>query len=391
MGYTDMELLELIYRVNSLKPDTFTIVDTFGSMEIEDLNRICSLLNNNLNSNISVSAHLHENLGLAYYLAQRYIEYFECRRPVFVDASLNGIGRVPGNLCIELIMRYLMKYRKANYDINYIYDAIDSYITPIKKQNSWGYSIAYALSATYNVHRTYPEYLLEKEKITTRDIRAILERIPEEESVIYNEEYIKELYEEYMKVKFNDIDSENRLKNNILGRCITIIAPGKSIIEYKKSIIDKIIKDNCVVISVNFIPEWTDTDYVFFTSSKRYYFERNGLKNTKVIVTSNLLHDSISADFIFDYEKNTMFGGIYNTDSVLMLLNIIKSLQPEKVFLVGFDGYNGKGDYYDESFGDSKHMIDRTKEVNRILKEYFVCESKIDYSFLTPSIYKGAI
>lgn len=52
MGYTDKELLELIELINKIKPYCFTIVDTFGSMTINDIRRIDAVVDNNLDEDI---------------------------------------------------------------------------------------------------------------------------------------------------------------------------------------------------------------------------------------------------------------------------------------------------------------------------------------------------
>lgn len=48
LGYSDHELLELIDMVNEIEPYAFSIVDTFGSMYKEDLQRVFFLIHHNL-------------------------------------------------------------------------------------------------------------------------------------------------------------------------------------------------------------------------------------------------------------------------------------------------------------------------------------------------------
>jgi 4-hydroxy 2-oxovalerate aldolase len=44
LGYTDIEIVEFINRINEIEPFCCSIVDTFGSMYINDLYRIYSLM-----------------------------------------------------------------------------------------------------------------------------------------------------------------------------------------------------------------------------------------------------------------------------------------------------------------------------------------------------------
>lgn len=131
MGYSDERILWIIEQVNEIQPYQFSIVDTFGSMKRRDLDRIVSLVDNNLDKNIRVALHLHENMSLSCCLAQQFVDK-HLNRPIAIDGSLLGMGRIPGNLPIELIADYLNDYTDSTYDIDYLMDAIQEYIEPIK-------------------------------------------------------------------------------------------------------------------------------------------------------------------------------------------------------------------------------------------------------------------
>ena len=70
MGYSDEMILKLLEKINRIKPYAFSIVDTFGSMMKEDLMRIYSMVEHNLDQSIVIGLHLHENLALSFALAQ---------------------------------------------------------------------------------------------------------------------------------------------------------------------------------------------------------------------------------------------------------------------------------------------------------------------------------
>lgn len=64
LGYSDHELLELIDMVNEIEPYAFSIVDTFGSMYKEDLQRVFFLIHHNLVATSKVGFHSHNNLQI---------------------------------------------------------------------------------------------------------------------------------------------------------------------------------------------------------------------------------------------------------------------------------------------------------------------------------------
>jgi 4-hydroxy 2-oxovalerate aldolase len=374
MGYNDAELIGLIERINSLMPDVFTIVDTFGAMTIEDMRRISRIIHNNLHEDITISAHLHENLGLAFSLAIEFIEYFQTRRKMIVDASLYGIGRVPGNLCIEQVVRYLIDEKHMNYEIDYIYDAIDDCIIKIKQQNPWGYEMAYALSGFYNLHRTYPEFLLNKGKLRTKDIRCILEQIDPEERVIYNEAYIEELYNNYMNQEIDARQSKKTLYEMVDQKEVVIVAPGRSLLQSKDKVIDLVSKDNVVSFSVNFVCDFAACNCIFFTNSKRVFQQRKYLSQTQhpiIIITSNLMTELPDADLCFNYKDAVEYGDVeMSEDSVLMLLHILSDCKPRKIYIAGFDSINGSEKHFDMGMElGYAHKVNYAK-VREILHEY---------------------
>lgn len=199
MGYSDRQLLRLLEKVNGLHPYGFSIVDTFGSMTGQELTRIYALCENNLEKDVVLGLHLHENMAQSYSLAQAFLKMREQGRNCVLDASLNGMGRVPGNLCIELIMDYLNRHFGKIYDLDPVLDAIEDSISPIKKQEPWGYMAEYFLSAKFNLHRNYAEYLLTKGSLSSRDMHRILQMIPKKKKSTFDQDYIENLYQQYRK------------------------------------------------------------------------------------------------------------------------------------------------------------------------------------------------
>ena len=68
MRYSDKEILELIEEVNEKLPDAeaFYIVDSFGEMRANDMNRILNLVDHNLLPGMTLGFHSHNNLQLSY-------------------------------------------------------------------------------------------------------------------------------------------------------------------------------------------------------------------------------------------------------------------------------------------------------------------------------------
>lgn len=198
LSYSAEELKQLLVRLNAFKPKGIYIVDTFGSLFPSDLRNIFSIFDIELDSDVALGLHLHENLSMALALAIDFIDMIKDNRTAYIDCSIQGMGRVPGNLCTELIMGYLKTIRN-HYDLSGVYKLIDDPISGIKKNIPWGYIPAYAITAFAKTHRSYAEYLIEKTKLSLEDINTILSKIESKsDREEFNESLIEKLYNEFL-------------------------------------------------------------------------------------------------------------------------------------------------------------------------------------------------
>jgi 4-hydroxy 2-oxovalerate aldolase len=181
LSYTTDELETLLPVLNKFNPKCISIVDTFGSILPKDLKKIFHMFNQNMNNEIKLGLHLHENLSISLALAIIFIDMMQDVRSGYIDSSVLGIGRIPGNLCTELIMNYLNMNLSKNYDLSQVYELIDSPISSIKKDEPWGYMPAYAITAFNQIHRSYAEYLSKKPQITLNQIVKILDNLKTDE------------------------------------------------------------------------------------------------------------------------------------------------------------------------------------------------------------------
>jgi 4-hydroxy 2-oxovalerate aldolase len=195
-GCTRKELNELIRRINEIKPYALTIVDTFGVLCKKELETILDEYDSKLDPNIRIGLHAHENLSSSFSLAQLFIERFQNVRNIIVDGSLMGMGRIPGNLCIEMLADYLNNNYGKKYDLVKILRSIEDDVAPIKQVLPWGYSPAYFLSAIHRVHRSYSEYLLNK-NFRLDQIEALLDCIKPEYAVRFNKSYMDSIIDEH--------------------------------------------------------------------------------------------------------------------------------------------------------------------------------------------------
>lgn len=196
-SYSDHELLDLIELIKTIDVYALYIVDTHGSMNEYDLKRIFSIIDNNLNKQISIGFHSHNNLQLSFSLAIALTK-FETTRTIIIDSTLMGMGRGAGNLNTELICEYINKLDiHMQYDLSSIVNCLYAYIMPLLKQYTWGYNIAYYLSASNKCHPNYASFLMDLD-VDYKNMDLIFKLIPIASRLEFDKMLIMQIYKELL-------------------------------------------------------------------------------------------------------------------------------------------------------------------------------------------------
>jgi 4-hydroxy 2-oxovalerate aldolase len=383
INYSDMELLKVVEEFNEIKPYAFYIVDSFGVMKQKDLLRMFYLIDNNLKKDINMGYHSHNNMQLAYSNSQALVE-LNSERKIVIDSSVFGMGRGAGNLNTELFLGYLNDTLKTNYKIYPLLQIIDEILNNIYFNKYWGYSLPHYLSAANNCHPNYATFLSDKNTLTVKSISEILEKLPLEKKNNFDKNYAEELYLEYQKHNIDDTEIINQLKDKFKEKEVLIIAPGSSLNKYEEKIKEINNNKNIVTIAVNFIPEQFRYDYIFISNEKRFktILEKNNLEKEKIIITSNIKEEFLKVNYMdlinnIDYVKD---------NSSLMLLNLLKKININKIYLAGLDGYSqNEKDYFDKELNlvtNQEIMKKMNLGISQILKEL-----NLNLEFITPSKY----
>lgn len=389
-SYSDREMLDLIDKINDLKPEALSIVDSYGLMHEEKVVRYFYLMDNNLLPEIGIAYHSHNNFQLAYSNSIKLLEK-KCSRNLFFDASLYGMGKSAGNCNIELLAMYLNKNHNKNYDINEILEIIDTQIIKLTKLYQWGYQLPFYLSALHNCHPNYVHYLLEKNLLTVKDISKIISNIDKDKALVFDRNYLEKLYVDYQNRYVDDSKIYSELKEKLQNKTVLLIGPGATVeTEYEK-IKNYINTNNIITFSVNHIDKLFNTDYLFVSNAKRYsnlfnlYCKNN--KN-KLIITSNIMDNREKADYIINWNNLAVNDNEIGNSSLYLLTKFLIKLKIKKIVLAGFDGFSKQAqNYYDKNF-EFYSQKNNTLVTNAIIEQIKEFQKEIEIEFLTKSKYQ---
>ena len=385
LAYTEIEFLQLIDWINDIQPYAFYIVDSFGMMKNKDLARIFYIVEKNLDSSVLIGYHAHNNLQLAYSNARMLSEILT-KRDLIIDSSVFGMGRGAGNLNTELYVEYLNDTRNAGYKSPCLFRIIDEILMPVYHRNYWGYSLPYYVSAINGCHPNYASFLDGRKTLTIEDMDIIMKKIADEKKLIYDSEYIEQLYLEFMTRDSEYEEADKKFETLVNNRNILLVAPGNSINEQLHKIERCIEKNNPVIITINFVYEKLKEDFVFVSNIRRFQ-ELEREKYPKTIITSNISSGNV-------YMKLNYASYISDEMSVqdnagLMLINYLSGKNVKRIFLAGFDGFSAdpEQNYIDKNMAQLVNK-DIMGSINygfsKMLKKY---SENVSIEFVTEAKY----
>ncbi|MET3193273.1 4-hydroxy 2-oxovalerate aldolase [Bacillus sp. OAE603] len=391
-SYSDESLLELIKKVNKLKPYAFYLVDTLGLMYKNDLLRMYHLIDHNLDESISIGFHSHNNLQLSFSNAQELL-MLHTKRNIIIDSSVFGMGRGAGNLCTELVTQYINENIEEKYNVVPLLEIIDEHLSKFSSESQWGYSVPYFIAAINYCHPNYASFLMNKQTISVKSINTILKQLPLKKRDIYDELYIEDLYINHQIHLIDDAENLDALNRLIANQKVLIIAPGKSVETQVEKIREFIKGYNPFIVSVNFNPDSYKSDAIFISNLKRFDGIADTIKeitdNTLLITTSNITKSKVNNSLVVNYSDLLLDNPTISDNAGLMLLNLLNRLSVKQVYLAGFDGFSldKSTNYYSTELINNIEMEELVKKNEVIRKQLAFLEKNMEINFVTTTIY----
>ena len=388
--YSDDEFINGIKIFNEIKPYSVAVVDTFGSIKNDEFMHYIKIANENLDKDITLSYHAHNNLQQAYQNAVSFVN-MKLERDILIDASVFGMGRGAGNLNLELFAEYLNTNFGKDYHIVPVLEIMDEYLQETYRKSFWGYSLPLYISGTLNVHPNYAIYLAEKNTLTEKSLYEILKNINENDKQKYKKEVAEKYYIEYMNVFRDDASDLKKLSDEFKGKCVLVLAPGRSINEYKDKINEELSKDDTIGISLNFYNSDFKTDYLFSSNMRRYnkLDDKVGKEiSAKAILTSNM-REAKNKDYIINFFSIAVESKDIIDNAALMVFKLLVKLGIDRVKVAGMDGYDVNNPYV---YSDASTQFDFSSiadERNKLIKkEIEQLKKSLKIEFITKSLYE---
>lgn len=353
--------------------------DSLGSMNSVDIKKTIFNIQNNFTREIGI--HTHDNLGKALSNSITAVN----NGVKWIDSTVYGMGRGPGNLKTEIAQIEIAKSKTYLRNIDSMMHLISKYFIPLFKKYLWGTNPFYYIAGKSKIHPTYIQTMLSDKTFDYSIIKEITNNLKKIDSAKFNPKYLD--FSTLNKVKKINWDPKKRLSN----KNILILGNGPSSISHKRSLELFIKKKNPIVCALNLKKNISENlvDFRILSHPFRILTEVNSLNKikTKLILPytqlPNSIQKKISKSQVLDYgikiQQNSFefkknYCIVPNNLVFSYALSLANMGTIENIFLAGFDGYD-KDD-------------PRNLEMNNSINIYYNLKKKKPLISLTPTKFK---
>ena len=377
---TQQEVEALSLETSKYPIDALYFADSMGSMDPAQTTQIISWLRKHWQGAMGI--HTHDNMGLALSNTLQAVK----DGVTWLDATVTGMGRGPGNARTEELVIEVADMRKQTINMVPLMSVIRSYFQPLKNQCGWGSNPYYYLSGKYGIHPTYIQEMLGDSRYSEEDILAAINHLKVEGG---------------KKFSLNTLDATRQFYNGeprgtwspsalFAGKNVLLLGTGPGVSEHRVALEDYIKTHKPVVVALNtqsgVAQSLIDVRVACHPIRLLADCEAHTQLPQPLITPASMLPTDVTAALdgkkLLDYGLSVKaatfeFGAkacvLPSSLVICYALATITAGGAAKIMMAGFDGY---------SAGDL-----RNDEIDNLLELYSASSGSISLLSLTPSFY----
>ena len=226
---------------SSYPVDVLYFADSTGSMDPSQISATIAALRRNWKGSLGI--HAHDSMGLALTNSLRAIT----DGVTWIDSTVTGMGRGPGNVKTELLAIELAPLRSVSSDLTPLLALVTNHFKPMKIKHGWGTNAYYYLAGKYGIHPSYIQEMLSDSRFDNEDILAVIEYLRRTENKSFSMHAL-----ETGRHFYQDKPKGNWAPYSLIaGREVLIIASGTSTAHHRQALEDYIYAAKPVVIALN--------------------------------------------------------------------------------------------------------------------------------------------
>jgi len=373
------KILSVAKNAKISKPDVLYFADSLGGMSSEQISNLVKTFRVYWKGDLGI--HTHNNLGRA---MENSISALNLG-VTFIDSTITGMGRGPGNAQTEYLLIDIQNQKKKKLNILPLLKLIKKYFEPLQKKHKWGTNPYYYLAGKYGIHPTYIQTMLVGH-FDDDEILAAIDQLKGGEGRKFNVDLVRSDFQKPMKLKEGNWSASSKIKN----KEVLLLASGPKANDYKEELEKYIKTKKPFVIALNTTVSIDKKLIDVFAACHPLRLiadvELYRLLKSPLVVPVELLSQTLRKKFkklkllnfgvgikenSFQFhKKGAVVPRLY---ALAYALSIATSGQASKILLAGFDGFGA----YDR----------RTKTIDEMISLYFSCKNSKQIVAVTPTSY----
>ena len=375
------EITELAEKANQYPIDALYFADSMGSLSPQQTSQIVKAFQKGCSGALGI--HTHDNMGQAITNTMQAIE----EGVTWVDSTVTGMGRGPGNAQTEYLTIEIENLRLNKGNPTKLFELIRNHFKPMQEHYGWGTNPYYYLAAKYGIHSSYIQEMMQDARYNDEDILSVIQHLKVEGGKKFSLntlEFARHFYSGEARGSWSPAKA-------IQGRDVLIVGTGPGVKAHCTAIESYIQTHKPYVIALNTQQNIAQQliDVRVACHPVRLLADcQEHLKLPQPLITpASMLPLNIQQELkskeLYDYgiaidPKGFEFYSNYCTLPTSLVvayaLAIATSGQAQQILLAGFDGF---------STGDP-----RNDEMIQLFKEYYANENALVVTSLTPSQYQ---
>jgi 4-hydroxy 2-oxovalerate aldolase len=376
-----IEIEQLAEQAAHYPIEVLYFADSMGSMNPEKTRAIIGAFKSQWRGELGI--HTHDNMGLA--LANSVVAVQA--GVSWVDSTVTGMGRGPGNAKTEYVVLELESQRQVSYNITALLKVISKHFKPLQAHYGWGSNPYYYLAGKYAIHPSYIQEMLGDSRYSDEDILSVIEHLKTEKSHQFNLNTLNTARHFYNSLPKGTWQPKQLMQQ----RDVLILGSGQGVKAHRFALESFIIKQKPFVIALNTQKALADNfidiraachPVRLLADCSQHALLPQPLATPVSMLPSDVL-EALGDKVLLDYGLSVQADSFEFYDNYALLptslviayaLAIATSGNARRIFLAGFDGYGADDP--------------RNHEMNRLFHCYLQQKGSIELASITPSRYQ---
>lgn len=235
----EIECLARIAEGHAL--DVLYFADSMGSLSPAQTSDVIAALRRGWRGALGI--HAHDNCGMA--LANTLQALGD--GVSWIDSTVTGMGRGPGNLRTEYVVIDLMAKYARSANVTPLFSLVSRHFEPLRQRHGWGTNPYYFLAGTYGIHPTYIQEMLADSRYAEEDLLVVIDFLKNQGGKKYNPGTLESARHFYSGQPCGSWSPESQ----IAGREVVLLGSGPGAARHRQGLEDYIRRKKPFVIALN--------------------------------------------------------------------------------------------------------------------------------------------